>query len=191
MIDQAVGGDPDALSYIYFQLKNSIYGFAFRMTRENSIAEEITQDVFVSFVENPTRYNSDRSTLFLYLCGIARNKVMDYLRKNGTRLEENDFQTDYLENMPRKNGDSPSDKLLREELSVKIEDSVSRLTPLQREVIVLREIEELSYREIAEITHSDTGIVKSRIYRARRALAEELSPYVKGDEVTNYEVHKN
>ncbi len=65
------------------------------------------------------------------------------------------------------------------------------LSPFQREVLLLREIEDLSYDEIAKITETSVGVVKGRLYRARQTLAVELTPYVKSEEVGIYEVHRS
>ena len=109
-------------------------------------------------------------------------------QKSGTRLETQNLELDDLGTMTNKNGSSPVGDLLDKEFSKKLKDCVMNLSPLQREVLLLRETEELSYREIAEITDTNIGVVKGRLHRARQMLVKELAPYVKGDEVQIYEV---
>ena len=73
---------------------------------------------------------------------------------------------------------------------MKVEECVAKLSPFQREVLLLREMKDLSYEEIARITETEIGVVKSRLYRARRALVNELAPYLKNEkEEFSYEVH--
>lgn len=191
LIERAVEGDAEAFGEIYRLLRDSIYGFAFRMTNENAIAEDITQEVFMFFIKQPEKFDSSRgATLFSFLCGVARNKIFNHLKKSGTRLETNNFETVDFENLTNGNAGSPLKILLDKEFSVKVEESVAALSPFQREVLLLREMEDFSYEEIARITETGIGVVKSRLFRARRALANELSPYIKSEkEEIIYEVH--
>ena len=190
LIEKACNGDKEAFSEIYFLLKDSLFGFAFRMTNKTSIAEEITQEVFMFFIENSSKYDFEKGNLFSFLCGVARNKILNHLKKSGTRLEANNFEIEHFENLANSNVDSPMGQLLDKEFSEKIEECVAKLSPFQREVLLLRELEDLSYEEIAEITETNVGVVKGRLYRARRTLVSELTPYVKSEEIL-YEVHKS
>ena len=191
MIERAVEGDAKAFGEIYSALKDAIYGFAFRMTNESATAEDITQEVFMFLIKYPEKFDAARgATLFSFLCGVARNKIFNHLKKSGTRLETNNFETTDFENLTNGNGKSPLKILLDKESSVKVEECVAKLSPFQREVLLLREMEEFSYEEIAQITETEIGVVKSRLYRARRALANELAPYLKNEkEEFIYEVH--
>lgn len=189
LIEKAIAGDAEAFGEIYFLLRDAIYGFAFRMTNETEIAEDIMQEVFMFFIKFPEKFDSSRGTLFSFLCGVARNKIYNHLKKNGTRLETNNFETEEFANMTNGNGKSPLTNLLDKEFSAKVAESVGKLSPFQREVLILREMEDLSYEEIAKITETEIGVVKSRLYRARRALANELAPYLENKEEKCYEVH--
>lgn len=189
VIERAADGDAEAFGEIYRLLRNSIYGFAFRMMNEREIAEDITQEVFMFFIKFPEKFNATRGTLFSFLCGVARNKIFNHLKKNGTRFETNNFETESFESLPDDGGRSPLKILLDKEFSAKVEESVAALSPFQREVLILREMEDFSYEEIAQITATETGVIKSRLYRARRVLARQLAPYVKNGEKRIYEVH--
>ena len=191
LIEKAVKGDAEAFGEIYFALKDAIYGFAFRMTNETAIAEDITQEVFMFFIKHPEKFDASRgANLFSFLCGVARNKIFNHLKKSGTRLEINNFESRDFENLTNDNGKSPLKILLDKEFSAKVEECVMRLSPFQREVLLLRETEDFSYGEIAVITQTEIGVVKSRLYRARRALANDLAPYVKSEKEENvYELH--
>ncbi len=189
LIDLAIGGDVDAFSEIYFRLRDSIYAFAYRLTYEPAVAEDITQEVFMFFVEFPEKFDFSRGTLFTFLCGVTRNKAFNYLKKSGTRLETIDLEPEVFENLVSSNGTSPLHDLLDKEFSANFENGVEKLSPFQREVLILREIEDLSYAEIAKITETEIGVVKSRLYRARRSLVSELAPYLKNSEEKFYEMH--
>ena len=189
LIKKAAAGDAAAFGEIYYALGDSIYGFAYRMTNKNFVAEDITQEVFMFLVEHPEKYDAERGTLFSFLCGVARNRILNFLKKSGTRFETNNFELQEVENLANGDGKSPLKILLDKEFSAKIEECVAELSPFQREVLILRELEDLSYEEIAEITETDIGVVKSRLYRARRNLARELAPYLADKKEKYYEVH--
>lgn len=188
LIEKAAEGDPVAFGEIYFLLRNPIYGFVYRMLNETGAAEDITQEVFIFFIEHPKKYEPLRGSLHSFLCGVARNRIMHHLRKSGNRPEINRDETeDYREPKDEIGGD-PLGNLLNQELAEKVEESIGKLPPLQREVVILREIEELSYEEIAGITQTELGTVKVRLHRARRALAERLSPYLMKKKEKCYEM---
>lgn len=189
LINKAINGDSAAFGEIYFSLRDSIFGFAYRMLNEAAVAEDIAQDVFIFFIENPHKYQPTRGTLFSFLCGVARNRVMHHLRKSGTRAELNwEEDEDFVE--PKdETGCDPLKILLEAELAEKVEKEIAKLSPPLREVVLLREMQEFSYAEIAEITKTDINAVKVRLHRARKILARRLAPYFReGKEEKNYEM---
>ncbi|NJM53221.1 MAG: RNA polymerase sigma factor [Blastocatellia bacterium] len=179
LIQKALNGDAGAFGEIYLTLRGSIYGFAYRMLRETSLAEDVTQEAFMFLLNNPHRFDSERGELLPFLCGVARIKIVQHLRKHSTKFEfyEEDLtKFDELDSFAR----NPLEILLNEELSEKIEKIIDNLPPVQREVLILREIENLTYAEIAEITDTELGQVKIRLHRARKSLANELRPIFGG-----------
>ena len=187
LIEKAVSGDAAAFNDIYFALRSSIYGFAYRMLRNVGAAEDITQETFIFLLANWHRFDSSRGDLLPFLCGVARNKILRYLQKSSTR---NEFGKEDLAEFAdlETPAASPLDSLLKAELSEKVEEQIARLPALQREVLILREIEELSYLEIARVTETELGQVKIRLHRARKTLAKELTPYLTGTEEKCYEM---
>lgn len=189
LVEKAACGDAAAFGEIYYSLRDPIYSFAYRMLREASAAEDITQEVFMFLIENPGKYAPERGSLFSFLCGVTRNKVMRYLYKTGTKTESlHEENGEFIELI----GDfrqNPLDLLLDGELFEKVEESLARLPLLQREAIILRELHELSCEEIARITNAEVGAIKVRLHRARKSLAREIAPYlsVKKKEM-NYEM---
>ncbi len=188
LIESAAKGDAAAFGKIYILLRDPIYGFAFRMLGDGSTAEEITQETFVFFIENLKKYQKERGSLLSFLCGVARNRIMHYLRNNGNKFEvSRDDSDDFVEPFDE-SGSSPLEILLEHELEIKVRESLAKLPPLQREAIILREMHELSYEEIAKITGDDINAVKVRLFRARRNLARRIAPYLKGKKENCYEM---
>lgn len=178
VIEKASQGDAAAFGEIYFTLRDPIYGFVYRMLREISAAEDITQEVFMFLLENPKKYSSERGSLRAFLCGVARNKTIRYLQRRGTKLELIREETDDLDESPDFLSRSPLDYVLDKELFVQVEECLARLPILQREALILREMEELSCEEIARVTGAEIGAVKVRLHRARKNLAREIAPYL-------------
>lgn len=189
LIDEAIKGSESAFNEIYLSLRDLLYGFAFRMLGESSAAEDITQEAFIFFIENPKKYQQERGSLLSFLCGYSRNQIMHYLRKQGSRLEINQDDTDDYIELRDEYRHSPLKILLENELSEKIEESIAKLPALQREVLVLRGMQELSYEEIAKIVEVDVSVVKMRLYRARRNLLNQLAPYLIIKKESSYELH--
>lgn len=178
LIEKAIKGDAAAFSELYLRLRDSIYGFAFRMLGEKSLAEDVTQETFVFFIEHPEKYQRERGSLLSFLCGVARNRIMHRLRKRGNRLEISVDETeDYIEPRDERAYD-PLKILLEQELGMKVDECIANLPPLQREVLILRELQELSYEEIARVTGSEIGAAKVRLHRARQRIARQLAPYL-------------
>jgi RNA polymerase sigma-70 factor (ECF subfamily) len=178
LIRRAADGDPAAFSEIYERYRDRIYGFAYRMVNSQPIAEDVTQETFMVLIEHPQRYRAERASLLTYLCSIARNQILYHLRR--TRHEVGDeFETSAIsDNGSDRLPFGPLRRLLDEELSNEVNLAIAALPPLHREVIVLREFQELSYEEIAAVTNVEVTVVKVRLHRARQSLARRLIPYL-------------
>lgn len=187
LVRQISRGDEAALSEIYRIYHVRVYGFAYRMTLNQAAAEDITHEVFVFLIEHPDRFQTERGSLLTFLCAVARNLVMNHLR----RKHHSDIGFDELENfdvLEDETQNNPLTDLLNRELAGRIENCIAELPPLQREAIILREYQELSYEEIARVTEADLSAVKARLHRARRALARNLAAYVNWQKEKHHEL---
>lgn len=153
------------LEIAFEQHKDAVYRFAWRMTNSSTLAEDVAQEVFLSLIRQPDRFNPARGPLRSFLLGVTRNLVLKRWRdeKQFEDLEESDFVA------------QPVD-IERSEMSEIVAKAVRALPPLQREVLILAEYEELTLDQIAQAVNSDTGAVKSRLYRARENLRQMLAP---------------
>jgi RNA polymerase sigma-70 factor (ECF subfamily) len=148
------------------QHHESVFRFAYRLTRSAEAAEDITQDCFLALVRAPDRFDESRGTLRTYLFSIARNLAFKVYRDG--RLEE------ALEEEPAAPGE---DEVLRGELAGAVQIAVAALPPLQQEALILFEYEGLSLEEIARVAGTESGTIKSRLYRARERLKRVLAPF--------------
>ncbi|HRH40589.1 MAG TPA: RNA polymerase sigma factor [Pyrinomonadaceae bacterium] len=184
MIKKAIRGDANAFAEVYQRLRDSIYGFAFRMLADEAAAEDITQETFMFLIENPTKFDPERGALHPFLCGVARNLVLHHLRKRERQREDFSEFDEFIETQDETSL-NPLEILLESELSDFVNECVASLPQTQREVIILREMQEFTYEEIAAITDADLNLVKVRLHRARKNLAEKLAPYLKKKEKCN------
>ncbi len=143
------------------------------MLNDKSVTEDITQNVFLKFYENlPVIKEINKPGTWLFTT--ARNEVYSFLRKKKIRSEnyiEDDFEFS--------SGESLTDDMEEMEIKNIIENEISCMEEETKEIFVLRQYSELSYREIANVLGLDEGIVKGRLFRARQKLIDKISKIVR------------
>lgn len=177
--------DPAAFEELVKRHQRTVYALLYQLAPDWNDTSDLAQEVFirvwrsVNNLRNPASFRS-------WLTQIVTNLFYDELRRRPRRLptismdegidngEEGDSPT---RDIPDSSA-LPDEKLLNTELSLVIRDAMSKLPEQFRTAIVLRELEGLSYEEIAILTKTEMGTVKSRIARARSKLQELLQPYL-------------
>ena len=165
-------GAGDALAALFRRRQADVYRFALHMSGAVAVAEDVTQDVFLIVMRDAGRYEPGRSTVAAWLCGIARNCVRQRLERDG-RWESLDGEA----------GDDaqvvvlpdPLGELTRTERVAMLRRAVIALPVRYREVVVLCDLEELSYAEAADALGCAIGTVRSRLHRARTMLAARVA----------------
>lgn len=147
------------------QNKDAVYRFAWRMCSSAAVAEDIAQDVFLTLLRQPGRFDPARGPLRPFLLAIARNLILKHWR--------NDSRWDELED---RFATAPAIDLEGREIADAVGAAVAALTPLQREVLILAEYEDLTLEDIARAVDAEVGTVKSRLHRARENLRQMLAP---------------
>ncbi|GAB4363164.1 MAG: RNA polymerase sigma factor RpoE [Bryobacter sp.] len=176
-------GEDAAFEELLNTYQDSVYNLVFRLVNHQSDAQDITQDVFLKVFRNLGRFEG-KSTLKTWIYRIAINESYNHRRwfsrhrKGEVSLiadeECNQSWNDLLPDPCR----SPFQLALDSETRQLIEDALGQINPLFRAAVVLRDLEELSYEEIAEVLEVNLGTVKSRILRGRDALRRELEQKV-------------
>ncbi len=138
------------------------------------MAEDITHDCFLSLIRRPQNFDPARGTLKTYLYSAARNLSLKHFRNTAREASGEEFGEE--PSIPVR--EQPLDRLLDEELSLKVKEAVLTLPTLQREALILFEYEGLALREIAGVMGTDVGVVKARLHRARGRLRSILGPYL-------------
>jgi RNA polymerase sigma-70 factor (ECF subfamily) len=168
-IEAFKAGDDLAFVSIYNHYKGGIYSFCLKMLGDRDQALDVMQDTFIRVYENRERLlHTDAFKSWLYT--IARNQCLNRIR-NRKRLVPLDDSSPTV--APE---DTPVGQLEKSERIELVNRFLATLSPSYREVIILREWQNLSYAEIGAITRSTVSAVKSRLFKARRRLACALRP---------------
>jgi RNA polymerase sigma-70 factor (ECF subfamily) len=174
---KAARGDELAFLLLYERHRTPVFRFACRMLGSSPLAEDVTQECFLSVLRRPEAFRAERASLRTYLCAIARYLAFKQLRRRG----EETTVDDSLDDTPTEAGGSdPLHAVLKEEAAEAVRRAVAALPPLQREVVVLFEYQEMSLADIAAVCQIDVGTVKSRLHRARERLKRTLAPWLAG-----------
>jgi RNA polymerase sigma-70 factor (ECF subfamily) len=167
LLRQLASGNQEAFSACYERYQGPIYRFAWHMSGNPAIAEEVTQEVFLRLIDNPRKYDPAKGPLANYLFGIARNVM---LRQMPTHLQV-PGQDDLLDEHA---GSAAEPDLLaeldRREALECLRKAVLALPEPYREALVLCELEEMSYPSAAAVLGCPPGTVASRLHRARAML---------------------
>jgi RNA polymerase sigma-70 factor (ECF subfamily) len=168
---QALGGSDEAMATLYQRHGGLVYRFTLRMSRNTAVAEEITQEVFLSLLSQMERFDSERGALSTWLCGIARRQVWKHFERSGNSAEGfDDNDAAELECQ----SDGPAELLLRSEAVTLVRAGLDRLPAALREVVILCALEEVSYEQAAQILALPVGTVRSRLHRAKKRLSDMM-----------------
>ena len=176
-VQLAQQGDEEAFAHLVALYQKPIYNLTLRMTGRPEDAEELTQTAFLNAWRGLPRFQAEAS-FFTWLYRLAKNASIDFLRHesrryqvlNTTSLDDEDSATSDIPDHRH----NPEGRLLHKDLQEALHRGLEQLSPEHREILLQREIEGLSYYEIADMQNLELGTVKSRIARARLALRQVL-----------------
>jgi RNA polymerase sigma-70 factor (ECF subfamily) len=155
-------GSREAFTELFGRYRDPLYGFFRRRLESPARAEELTEECFLALLRNVVRYEP-RAGFRSYLYGIAIHMVSAERRKAGREVPNDGASAD-----------PPAHE--NTDAVVWVRSALGRLDPMDREVLMLREYEQLSYAEIGALLRLPINTVRSRLYRARMALKEHLLP---------------
>ena len=166
-------GDEAAFLAVYWKLQGPIYRFTLNMTGSATVAEDVTQEVFLALIRENGRFDSSRGTLAGYLFGIARKLVLRHLERSRIMAEQEMDAQEWVVPKAASCYD-PLAELLHTEGIEALRRAIVSLPKRYREVVALCDLEELDYSEVAEVLGCPVGTVRSRLHRARALLLEKL-----------------
>ena len=186
LLERAQGGDMDAFEALVERHKDKLYGLALRMTRSEADAAEVVQDAFLAAYQNLKSFRGE-SAFGSWVHRIAANNALMRLRHQRVvdaateELRSPEFtERGSLAEIPEVDWSRGADeRVLDAELGRAIRQGADALPAGYREVFLLKDVEGLSYEEIAEMMGISVPAVKSRLHRARLALREEIDAFYK------------
>jgi RNA polymerase sigma-70 factor, ECF subfamily len=182
LVRRCIAGDVAAWEEIVQRYHRRIYNICYRFTGSGTDADDLTQEVFIKMYRTLNTYEPERGAFMTWVTTVTRNLLVDHFRKT-----RQDRVTDSLDNtasehedalplgerLPDK-GPAPDSKVQSREAQEAVHQALQKLSPELREAVILRDLQDMDYREIATVLRVPEGTVKSRINRGRAELARLL-----------------
>ena len=182
LVRRCISGDAVAWEEIVQCYNRRIYNICYRFAGSPDDAQDLTQDVFIKMYRTLNSYDVERGAFMTWVTTITRNLLVDHFRKS-----KQDRMTDSLDSAPSEHEDAmplseqipdktapPDSRVHNRETRETIHRALQKLSPDLREAVILRDLQDMDYREIATILKVPEGTVKSRINRGRAELARLL-----------------
>ncbi|MES1189292.1 MAG: sigma-70 family RNA polymerase sigma factor [Myxococcales bacterium] len=177
LILRAQAGESGAFRLLVERHQRRVFAIALGLVRDEQDAREIAQEAFLRVHKGLAQFHGG-SSFFTWLYRIVTNLSIDLMRKPSRREAELHFALEGDEGdsplLPASDAD-PYDVVRRGQLSLRIQDALEQLPPYHRGVILMREVEGMSYEEMAEAMHVSKGTIMSRLFHARKKLQRALS----------------
>ena len=181
LVQRAVAGDPSAFELLVIKYQRRIQRLIGRMVRDVDLVEDIAQETFIRAYRALHQFRGD-AQFYTWLYRIAVNTAKNYLTSQGRRPPSSDVEADEAEyyggGEALQEVATPENLALTDEIKRTVFSAIEALPEDLRTAITLREMEGLSYEEIAEIMDCPVGTVRSRIFRAREAIDKKLKPLI-------------
>lgn len=182
VVERCLSGDDAAWEELVRVHSRRIYGLCYRFTGKDSEAQDLTQEVFLRVYRSLGSFRSSEGSFSTWLARLTRNLLIDHYRRT-----RNERVTDSIEEqLPGSEGRTeekfrstsrPDSVVAGREAGELLQAALSRLSPELRETIILRDLQEMEYREIADVLSIPEGTVKSRLNRGRAELARLLKKH--------------
>ena len=187
LVERSKEGDQQAFNSLVTRYQRKVFSIAFSMVRDREEAMDLSQEAFLKVYRYLHNFQGT-SSFYTWLYRIVVNLCIDHIRKSGRystvdyddRLKK-DGEVEGEENiLPSKLDTNPVKTYARQELIEQIQAALEKLSDIHRLAIILREVEGLSYAEIADVMQVSKGTVMSRLHHARRNLQKNLHDYLEG-----------
>jgi RNA polymerase sigma-70 factor (ECF subfamily) len=176
LVSRCLGGDEAAWEELVRQHTRQVYGICFRFTNSGQEAQDLTQEVFMRVFRTIKTFRSTEGSFNTWLARVTRNLLIDhYRRSRQERVTDSiEEQLPMLEEEGAAAAVRPDFAVAGREASEILQMTLQKLSPDLREAVILRDLQEMEYREIAQVLSIPEGTVKSRINRGRAELARLL-----------------
>ena len=189
LVGRCLGGDGPAWVELVRAHQSRVYTLCYRFTGSPQDAEDLTQDVFLKIYSSLHAFDAGRGSLGVWVTTMTRNHLVDHYRRSRLQRASQSLDAGWDEPASEAAGipledrrPGPHAHALQRELEREVQQALTRVSPELREAVILRDLQDLDYREIAAVLRIPEGTVKSRISRGRAELARALGR--KGREVS-------
>ena len=189
IVAELKAGSEEAYAWLIGEFQRPVYGLVYRMVGDPADAADTTQDVFLKVFRGMKSFQGESSLkTWIYRIALheAANRKRWWFRHKAHEASMEPVASDPLaagdsamQNALTDPSDSPFDNVAHREVQQRVAAELRRLPEPYRTTLILRDLEEMSYEEIAEVLQISLGTVKSRLTRGRQALKERLAPYVR------------
>ena len=175
-------GDKRAFDLLVLKYQHKVHAIVSRFVRDTDEVADVVQEAFIKAYRALPKFRGE-SQFYTWLYRIGINTAKNYLVKLGKRPKAmNDVEIEDIENFEEaqdlRNLETPESSMMSSQIITSVNQTIESLPDELKEAISLREMDGLSYEEIAEIMQCPIGTVRSRIFRAREAIAEKLKPLI-------------
>ncbi len=181
LVRRCLDGDPGAWAEMVRTHHKRVYALCYRFTGNPTDAEDLTQDVFLKIYSNLSSFDGLRGSLPVWIATMTRNLLVDNFRRTRNQRATGSLDGGWdgtEEPSPAERlvaaGPSPHDQAVRRELEKMVQQALAQVSVELREAVILRDLQDLDYKEIAQVLNIPEGTVKSRISRGRAELARLL-----------------
>jgi len=185
LVARVQGGDKKAFDLLVLKYQQKVLNLVMRYIRDHSEAQDVVQEAFIKAYRALAGFRGD-SAFYTWLYRIAINTAKNYLVAQGRRPPKDDIEAGDAEQYDNAHGlkeyDTPEALAQKDELQHTVNAAIQDLPEDLRTAIMLRELEGLSYEEIANAMSCPVGTVRSRIFRAREAIEARIRPLMQGNE---------
>lgn len=174
VVEKVIGGDAASYELLIRKYQSKLFSTVLHMVKNRELAEDIVQESFLRAFRKLDTLNN-RSQFYPWIKRIALNMALNHFEKEKRVLDvesDDDDESSFFENIS--SGESPEELTLKEEMKRYVRMFVDSLPDRLRVVIILREVEDMSYEEIAEMLNIPLGTVRSRLFNARNIIKERL-----------------
>lgn len=181
LIEAAKSGNQRAFDILILRYQSRISKVIARFVKDRSEVLDVAQETFIKAYKALDKFRGD-SSFYTWLYRIAVNTSKNYLISKGHRLPDVDLGSEDMEKFlvrhAARENETPEKLLMRDEVKQTVFNTIEHLPADLRKTIILRELEGLSYEDIAQIMGCPVGTVRSRIFRARNAIDRNVQPFL-------------
>ena len=183
-VQQCLLGDSAAWAALVRAHHRRVYAICYRFTGSGTDAEDLTQEVFLRVYSSLKSFDADRGSLPVWITTLTRNLLIDHFRRTRNQRITSSLDEGWTEagedrgavplDRLQSKGPGQHEQLARREMQRMVQQALAQVSPELRETVILRDLQEMDYKEIAQVLSIPEGTVKSRISRGRAELARLL-----------------